>query len=820
MIRSKTRWKVSGTDPELARNLAEQLNLHPVVARLLVRRGIETKEQAERFLHPDFSHLHDPMRMKGMPAAVERIRQALEQGQKIRVFGDYDADGVSGTALMVHLLRSLEARFDYAVPHRFREGYGLNTDAVRKAKQDGVDLIITVDNGIRAVEPVALAGELGVDVIVTDHHEPPDGGLPDALALINPRQQDCPYPFKHLAGAGVAFKLAQALLGRVPEELAELAAIGTVADLMPLVDENRVLVCMGLKRMQHSGFPGIRALLRVSGVDPRDVNAHHIGFALGPRINASGRLEDARRAVECLIAGDETEADRLALEMDRLNRERQEIVEELSEQAERQIEEEGLEDDAVLLVAGEHWNQGVVGIVAARLLEKYGRPSLVFSIDPETGTAKGSARSIPVFDIHAALCECAEWLEHFGGHRAAAGMTLRREHLGELRRKLCALAREWIDPDYMPETEADMACSIGDVSLELIEQIGLLAPFGAGNEPPRFIFPDLAIRGMRTMGKDLQHLKITVSAGSGDGDPLVEAVAFGQGHLKAAISETSSIELLGGLSVNEWNGTRKPQIIVQDLRINRMQVFDWRGGSGEEKLARWLALPGSGRRRAVLVFSRSHREIAEAVMRKAGQTAEVWTVSSAEQPVALHQEPGEHPSGWESVTDLLLYSFPDRLSKLASVLKKGDGLERVYAVFIPADSRVRTVPSRESLKQVYALLRRIGQWQEDSRGIMDFLSRHSGLNRDTVSWIIDVFLELEFLQREGGMVRCVPSPAKKELCASGRYRAAMAAQDCESVLQYSTSQELTAWMLAQRQSRDVRAGSAPAAAGTVQHSAS
>jgi single-stranded-DNA-specific exonuclease len=795
VIRPNARWRLNTGDPERAAAVAERFGLHPKVAELLVGRGLVDEEAIAGFLNPDISQLHDPMLMKGMPEAVRKIRQALDEGRRIRIYGDYDADGVSSTALMVHVFRSLGARFDYYIPDRFTEGYGLNVAALERAAQEGVELIVTVDNGISAAEAIAHAGRLGLDVVVTDHHEPPEV-LPDIPALVNPKQADCPYPFKDLAGVGVAFKLAQALLDRVPEELTEFVALGTVADVMPLVGENRTLVAIGLRRMRRSAYPGIRALLRSAGIAAQDVTAAHIGFALGPRINASGRLKHASQAVACLITDEPDEAERLAAEMERLNRERQELVERMAAEAAAQLAAEGALDDPVLVAAGVGWNVGVVGIVAARLTEAYRRPSVVLSIDADSGTAKGSARSVPGFDLYAALTECAEWLDQFGGHEAAAGLTLPRAHIPELRRRLCESARVRAAACAMPEVTVDLVCPPEEATLGLIADLERLAPFGAGNEPPRILFPALTIREVRVMGKDRQHLKLVVS---GDGEPAqtLDALLFKRGELAQAIAETSRIELLGELAVNEWNGRRKPQIIVHDLQVAEMQVFDWRGGRPDDRLRTWLGMASDsgGCARAVAVFNAGHLRAVEAVMLAEGTTAPIWTVSREGTPVPVASGGTDAGGDWAGVADLLVYSLPGELDRLETLLRRGAGLERVYAVLAPpAEHRSAAVPSRDGFKRAYAALLQAGGRRIDDRAFWASLSRHLGLDEAAVRLIVDVFLELGFLREEDGAVRPVPSPARKELSASARYRAALAAQECEHALLYSSAAELARWM--------------------------
>jgi single-stranded-DNA-specific exonuclease len=339
MLQGKARWTVGQSEEggDKAQTLEKELNVSPFLSRLLAARGITESEQAAAFLHGGTDCIHDPFLLDGMDLAVGRIRRAIESGEKIRIYGDYDADGVSSTSLMVSLFKQLGCDFDYYIPHRVQEGYGLHNGAIDIAKEQGVSLMVTVDTGISAVEQIAYAASLGIDVVVTDHHEPPEH-LPGAYALVNPKKSDCPYPFKQLAGVGVAVKLAQALLGRWPEELLEYVAIGTIADLMHLSDENRMMVKQGIERIRNTANPGLRALLEVSGVAVKDVNSTHIGFALAPRINASGRLLSADAAVRLLTTDSEQEAMQLADNLDALNKERQRIVDDMTKEAAAMVE--------------------------------------------------------------------------------------------------------------------------------------------------------------------------------------------------------------------------------------------------------------------------------------------------------------------------------------------------------------------------------------------------------------------------------------------------------------------------------------------------
>lgn len=804
MLHSKARWTTAASDSPAAEQLAAQLNIHPAVARLLVARGMTTVEEADRFLNGGKDHVHDPFLLDGMDAAVARIRQALQNGEKIRVYGDYDADGVSSTALMTQLLRMLGANFDTYIPHRMLEGYGLNNAALDAAREAGVSLLITVDTGISAVEQVAYATQLGLEVIVTDHHEPPEQ-LPDAYAIINPKKPGCPYPNKQLAGVGVAWKLAHALLGDIPEELAEYAALGTVADLMPLLGENRCIVKLGLSRLAATRHPGFQALFGVCSLAGKEITATHLGFSLAPRINASGRLQHAGDALRLLTTDDLEEAERLAEQLDRLNKERQRIVDEMTDEALRLLEAEG--ESAlrpVIVVAREGWNTGVIGIVAARLLERFYRPVIVLSIDAEKGIAKGSARSIAGYDIHRALSKCDDLLDHYGGHQAAGGMTLAREAIGAFGDRLNELAEDWLnEDDFVPVLQVDAEFALDEVSVDSIRQIEALAPFGMGNPSPRVQLSGLAVQDMRLLGKEKQHLKLQLAQSMKETAATVEAVGFGWGPLTELLSPTAKVDLIGELSINEWNGVRKPQLLLQDMRVGELQVFDWRG---QKRLAQKLGeLDGSrsaaGKisriapsRRALVIESSYHwrreRKLVEAV----GWPIYGW---DAERGVVPLDAAAEEVS-LVDVTDLVLYSLPNAEVSLHRVLKAAASVERIYPVFADWNTDDWKLPARETFKKVYALLLHTGRWSmEDDRSIGQFASQ-TGLSPETIRFILVVFEELAFVERSGSWMQTVPQPARAELESAPSYRERQVRLAMESALIYSTAQELTDWITKKR----------------------
>ncbi|PZD94235.1 single-stranded-DNA-specific exonuclease RecJ [Paenibacillus sambharensis] len=810
MLNSKTRWVVSKlTDEEekSAALIAGELSLSPLTARLLLQRGITGVEAAKRFLYGELELLHDPYKLKGLEQGVHRIRQALAGGEAIRIYGDYDADGVSSTSLMIRLLRSLGSTFDYYIPHRQLEGYGLNNAAVEAAAAAGVKLLITVDTGISAVEQIAYAGKLGIDVVVTDHHEPP-AVLPEAAAIINPKQKDCPYPFKGLAGVGVAFKLATALLGRTPLEWTDLVALGTIADLMPLVDENRVLVKKGLEQLRHTAEPGFRALAEVSGIHLDNLSSEGIAFGMAPRINAAGRLAHADIAVRLLASAEPAEAELHADSLDALNRERQQIVDTMVKEAEalwsdkcRAAAGQGKPEPGVIVVAAEGWNVGVVGIVASKLIERHYRPTLVLGIDRETGKAKGSARSIDGYDLHAALTECAALLEHYGGHQAAAGMTLHRDRLDELELMLDKLAGEWLqEEDLIRKTAVDLVCGADEADLDTVRQLQLLEPFGAGNPQPKLLVTASRLKEKRAIGKEGKHLRLTAARGRG----ALEAVGFGLGELAKRITEEASVEMLGELSVNEWNGIEKPQLLIRDLRIPHRQFFDGRGEKDPLTVIRQLqalyASPGAlqqrptgnrqpGAEEACILILTHDPSFKEAAAGMEAVRADGWDTGGAKHSVTLHYD---QLSGLEmDCTVLVLLDKPPCGESLSAFIQRSASLEAVHALYKP-DRRAPRFPERSHFAEIYQAVRKL------SPGELIYDRVHlalawTGWPEAAIRMMIDVFIELGFILSEEGNLKIVTKPERRDLAESRLYKRAEQAAVYER-LWLGPAAELGQWL--------------------------
>ncbi|WP_186438162.1 single-stranded-DNA-specific exonuclease RecJ [Cohnella terricola] len=806
MIKSKYRWVMPSAEEHLVAKLSEELRIDRLCAGVLAGRGWTSLEETASFLKPDADRLTDPFEMKGMAAAVDRIRHALREGEKIRVYGDYDADGVTSTALMVRLLTSLGANYDTYIPHRSREGYGLNLAAIDLAAEAGVRLLVTVDNGISAVEQIAYASRLGIDVVVTDHHEPPET-LPEAIALVNPKQKDCPYPFKGLCGAGVVFKLAHAMLGRSVLEYADLAAIGTIADLMPLTGENRIIARLGLEQLRSRPIAGIRALTKASGIKPEDLTSGRIAFSLAPRLNAGGRLEHADSALRLLTAATDEEADVYAAELDRLNGERQALVEQTFEEADglwRSMREtDGFVARHAIVLAKEGWNAGIAGLVASRFVEKYYLPAVILATDAGTGLCKGSARSIDGFDLYAALTECAEWMEHFGGHQAAAGLTMKRVHVAELAARLDRIAQDRISQDdWQPKRRIDLSVSLSDVTLNAVDQLARLEPFGSGNPTPRIAIGNLRIRDSRTMGKESKHLRLTVEQSG----TSIEVVAFGMGAHCDRLPPGMRIDLLGELTVNEWNGNRKAQVMFQDYRSEDLLFKDRRHEKDPLAALDLLVSEGASDLVVVCASQTGYRE----AMHRFGTTGvpiglysdmEDDPLTNAETAAAAERDPATASASEQERSHLVLIGLPDDeqgLRSLKAWLLPERGLELVTV--LPdrtsetfKDEKQLLFPDRKHFAEVYSMCLKRGEWLDNPDGFQQETALQTGWPLATVRMMHEVFAELGFIAASGASRKVVNNPTRKPLEESARYRKAREIHEAKRLPVLSTD-ELHRWL--------------------------
>lgn len=565
-------WRFAPGHPQAAADLARQLGADPLLSRILAARGFDSPQAAAQFLQPSLASIHDPFLLKDMDIAAERAARALERREKIAVFGDYDADGLTATALIVRLFRELGVEPAWRIPHRINEGYGLSVEAVEEMARAGIQLILTVDNGVTSLEEIARANQLGVDVVVTDHHLP-GGELPPAAAVVDPHRVDCSYPCEDLAGVGVAFKFAHALLKRVnadPErsraflrEQLDLVAIGSISDIVPLVGENRALARHGLAQLERGAKAGTRAMLDVLGLGgEKGVSARAAAFVIGPRLNVAGRIGEADLALELLLTSDESKAREIVRHLSRQNDERRRIESEIFDEAVEMIESDpSALDNPILVLANEGWHRGVVGIVASRLMQRYSRPALV--LERDRGRLKGSARGLEGIDLIEALDACAEWLTTHGGHARAAGLELPEDQLDDFRRTINEFARERLGGrPFEPGIDIDAEARIEEATLEAIGALAAMEPHGCGN--PR---PVVALRGVRLADPPrivgTNHLKLALV----DNGRTLGAIGFGLGRHAAWLrAHAGAIDVAGALSINEFNGRQSPQIEIEAIR--------------------------------------------------------------------------------------------------------------------------------------------------------------------------------------------------------------------------------------------------------------
>ena len=573
------RWVFAPTDAENAERLAIEASVSPPVAQLLLNRGIADAAEARAFLRPELTDLHDPSLLPGVDRAARRIAEAVKGGERIIIYGDFDVDGVTATAILLGCIALAGGRAEYYLPDREEEGYGLNPEAVRKLAAEGVDLIVTVDCGVTAIEEARLARELGVEMIITDHHEP-GAERPEAVEVINPRLPGSGYPFRDLAGAGVAFKLAWAVARdlspteRVTPEFREflldavaLAALGSIADVVPLRGENRVLARFGLRGLAESSRPGVRALREVAALRGPDLTAWDVAFKLAPRLNAAGRLGSARRAVELLTTRDPRVAEELARELDEENTKRREIQGRMTDEALALVEAGGgVKGSLGLVLAAEGWTQGVVGIVAGQVAERLARPTVAIAL--EGGEGHGSGRSGGYVNLYEALLRCEDLLKSFGGHRNAAGLRIAADQVEAFRGRFQeALAEQVAETDLVPRLDIETELSLADVTDALTREIERLAPFGVGNAHPLFATCGVRLaRPPRRVGTGGKHLSLWVSQ---DGAAF-RAIAFGRGEMASDLERAGVCSIAYTPHFNDYRGRRSLELEVKDIKVGEV----------------------------------------------------------------------------------------------------------------------------------------------------------------------------------------------------------------------------------------------------------
>ena len=556
------KWQICEVDKEKLEKLKSKYGISELLATILVNKNITTQKEIEEFLNPTRNDFFDPFLINDMDIAVERIRKAIETQEKVIIYGDYDVDGITSITVLKSFLKDVGLDVDYYIPNRLEEGYGLNKNAIDEIAKNKYTLMITVDCGISAIEEVNYANSLGIEVIVTDHHEPGEE-LPKALAVIDNKRKDSKYPFRELAGVGVAFKVSQALAQsmNVKEEeylkYLDIVCVGTISDIVPLISENRVITKLGIKLLKQTRNTGLKAIINSSGYS--QINSTTISFGVAPRINACGRMGKAEQALKLLLSKDIYEVNKLTQELNNYNRERQEIEKEIFESVLNKIEQNNLDKNRTIVVGGEGWHHGVIGIVSSKITEKYFKPSILLSFE-EDGTGKGSGRSIPGFDLHEALMKCENCLEKFGGHSMAVGLTLKKDKFEQFYEEFEKVAKENKTENIVPIINVDAKIELNEIDKTVVEDLKQLEPFGEANKMPVFALKNIRIDSIRALSEG-KHLKLTLR----DNNQIINAIGFNIGELANEYKIGDKVDLAGVLEINTFNGIDNLQINIKDI---------------------------------------------------------------------------------------------------------------------------------------------------------------------------------------------------------------------------------------------------------------
>ena len=555
------KWQAYQVDNEKVEQIQQKYGVNKLLATILANRGIVEEKQIEKFLHPKRSDFYNPYEMPDMEIAVNRIAKAIENKEKTIIYGDYDVDGITSVTVLKSFLEERGLKVDEYIPNRLNEGYGLNNKAVETIASQGYTLMITVDCGISAVEEVKYANELGIETIITDHHEP-GNELPDALAVVDAKRKDNKYPFRNLAGVGVVFKLSQAIGMRLGLEEKEylkyldIVCIGTISDIVPLVDENRVIVKLGLKLVEQTKNLGLRSILKSAGYS--EIDSTTISFGVAPRINASGRMGHQEDALKLFLSKEINEVNELTQKLNDYNRIRQETEKNIYAEAIKQIEKDNLAEKNTIVVMGKNWHHGVIGIVSSKITEMYFKPSILLCEEDDYG--KGSGRSIPGFDLYEALTECKEFIDRFGGHSMAIGINIKKEKFENFKDKLEEIAIQKHIEDIVPILKIDAQVSLDEISKDMVDSLKELEPFGEENKTPLFVFKNLKIDSIRALSEG-KHLKLTLK----DSKNIVNAIGFNLGELTNEYKIDDRVDVVGNLEINSFNGMENIQINIKDI---------------------------------------------------------------------------------------------------------------------------------------------------------------------------------------------------------------------------------------------------------------
>ena len=720
---------------------SEAYQLSPVLAQLLWNRGIKTKEALHRFIQPEMTDLHDPYLLYDMEKVIERLHEAVIAEEHIVIYGDYDADGITSTTVLKEALELIGADVETYLPNRFTDGYGPNVERYQDLIQKGAQLIVTVDNGVSGHEAIAYANSQGIDVIVTDHHELPSE-LPQAYGIIHPRHPKGAYPFKDLAGVGVAFKVACALLDDIPLELLDLVAIGTIADMVSLTDENRAMVIWGLQQIKQGARIGLNELLLICGEKISEVNEETIGFSIAPRLNAIGRLGDPNPAIDLMTTFDKNHAQELAEVFNQLNQQRKDLVEIATKEALQQI----MPENKIHLLVGENWHEGILGIVAGRVMQETGQPAIALT-HKEDGLLKGSGRSTAALNMFEMLEKSRELLATFGGHHAAVGLSLLKTNLPLLQEAINHyLLEEQIDLSKGLPLAIDGEMAIETVDLSLIQSLQRLAPYGMHNPIPQFVFKNVSVRESRSIGSEQKHLKFVLDNDKGH---QVDGIGFGFGQDQSEF-ETENIHLVAQLTINEWNGHTIPQLRLQDYQVSTIQVFDFRGKKHHQQL-------DFTEETLFVAFSKKLYKVF-----KEKQKHPVIYVENIESFKELYVS--EH-----SCSQLVVIDTPVVLDWVKVIIHETQ-ISRVYILGLSSDEAyLEGLGSREQYAKLFKLIK--GQDQLDVRHKLPAMATYTGIPVQLLIFMIQVFVELEFVTLENGLLKNIDEPVKRALTESEIYQA-------------------------------------------------
>lgn len=765
MHQAKNQWKFPES-PVLTdefRKLIQERGLSEAIAKLLWQRNIREPEALELFLNPQLTDLYDPFLFYDMDKVVVRLQQAIADGERILVYGDYDADGITSSTVMKEALELMGADVTVYLPNRFTDGYGPNLDVYRQQIESGIQLIVTVDNGVSGHAAIDFANSQGVDVIVTDHHELP-AELPNAYGIIHPRHPKGHYPFGDLAGVGVAFKVACALLDEVPLEFMDLAAIGTIADMVSLTDENRVMVSIGLQMIKQTERIGLQELFRAAQSKITDVDETMIGFAISPRLNAVGRLGDPNPAVTLLTTFDEEEARQLAGSLNTINEERKALVAAITEEAMGMLDP----NSPIHLVAGHNWHEGVLGIVAGRILRSTGKPAIVLTIK-EDGICKGSGRSIEALNLYQMLDGMRDLFTSFGGHHAAVGLSLPQENLAELKQRIVDyLDEQKLDLTTGEELLIDGEVKVTDITLPFIESLAVLAPFGTDNPLPRFALKATGTTVLRQIGANQQHLKMAVVDDS-SADAL-DVIGFDFGS-EIEEFKGEAFTLVGEFAINEWNGVKKPQMQLVDFQVTGLQLFDFRGKKN-------VRLFNPTKATLLLAFNRLSRSLdsqfGESIYRYRGAEQLQQTLTA------------------DNYQEIAFLDCPEDPTLIKEVLQQAQINRVMFVLEAHDDAYLDGIGTREQYARLFKLI--AVQPRLDIRNKLPEIAGYLHLPPKLLIFMIQVFFDLKFVTISDGVLQREPTAEKKALESSKLYASRLKKIKSEEFLLLSDLGTLKAWL--------------------------